>query len=157
MKNFRFFIVVWLMVFSLVTVKAQHTTRSGLRVAPVKSANAPIGADTVATAADSAGVNFSGYEKALRSTKESFFATNNTGQNIDSLSIEIHYMDMKGRQLDSRRVTVAVNLPEGDTRRIDIPSWDRQHVWYYYRSPQPRTDATPYKVSVRLIAALRKR
>ncbi|MDE6368391.1 MAG: FxLYD domain-containing protein [Muribaculaceae bacterium] len=114
--------------------------------------------DTIATAADSAAIAFSGYEKTLSSSKESFFATNHTDSLITRLNIEITYLDMKGRQLDTRKVTLDTDFPPGETRRFDISAWDRQKVFYYHLSPTPRSShATPYNVTIRLLSALRQR
>ena len=62
---------------------------------------------------------------------------------------------MKGRTLDMRNVKIDIDLPAGETRRIDIKAWDRQKVFYYHLSPVPRTaQATPYQVGISLVCAL---
>lgn len=139
---------------------AQRTTRGRLRPAPQAAATPrdlhPY--DTIATAADSGAIHFSGYEKTLSSTKESFFATNHTDSLITILDIRITYLDMKGRQLDTRTLTLPADLPAGETRRFDIPTWDRQKTFYYHISPTPRTaQATPYRVTIHLRHALKPR
>lgn len=135
----------------------QRTTRKRLKPSPeaIARRNHTSRFDTIATAADSAAIVFSGYEKTLSSTKESFFATNHTDSLITRLNIEIKYLDMKGRQLDTRAVTLDTDLPPGETRRFDLSAWDRQKVFYYYLSPTPRSShATPYNVTIRLLSAL---
>ena len=137
------------------SAQGQRTTRRNLKSLPAVQAESA--ADTVATAADSTAVTFSGYEKTLRSSKETFFATNNTGRVITDLSVALTYKDMSGRILDRRLVNVAVEIPAGETRRIDINSWDRQKAFYYHLSAVPRSSqVTPYRINVRLLAALAK-
>lgn len=115
--------------------------------------------DTVATSADSTALKFSGYEKTLRSATESFFITNLSGKDIDRIVVDIVYSDMKGRVLDRRTETIDISLPAAETRRADIRSRDRQHTFYYYRSPAPRhaAQATPYRVKISLLAAMTER
>ena len=137
----------------------QRTTRSKLRpTAFDQSKQSDADFDTVFIASDSANIVFSGYEKTLRATKESFFVNNRTDSLIDRLIIAITYKDMTGRELDRRTAEIDIILDPGTTRRIDIPAWDKQKVFYYYLSPAPRSGhATPYKVSISTVAALRRR
>lgn len=135
----------------------QRTTRKRLKPSPevITPNDHASRFDTIATASDSAAILFSGYEKTLSSPKESFFATNHTDSLITRLNIEITYLDMKGRQLDTRLVSLDTNLPPEQTRRFDISAWDSQKVFYYHLSPTPRSShATPYNVTIRLLSAL---
>lgn len=138
---------------------AQRTTRRQLKTSATAITEKRQAAyDTVATATDSAMFAFSGYEKTLRSSTESFFVTNRSDSVVSHLSVMITYLDMKGRTLDSRTVESDIDLQPQTTRRIDIRSWDRQKVFYYHLSPVPRTaTATPYRVDIRLIAAMRRK
>lgn len=142
-----------------VSAVGQRTTRRNLKTVPPSTVKAATAAyDTIATAADSTAITFSGYEKTLRSTKESFFATNRTDSAITNLNIVITYKDMKGRTLDCRKVSVDIEIPTGETRRIDIRSWDRQKVFYYHLSSPPKAaQATPYRIKIALDAALHKK
>lgn len=158
----RTFTVIALLVatlFSAATLSAQRTTRSRLKASAVTEKTSPkADFDTVATAADSLLFSFSGYEKTLRSPKETFFVTNSSDSTVNRLSLLITYKDMKGRVLDTREVTVNVDLAPGATRRVDLRSWDRQNVFYYHLSPMPRSShATPYRVAIALVAAMRRR
>jgi hypothetical protein len=39
-------------------------------------------------------------------------------------------------------------IPPHSTRRLDIPSWDKQKSYYYIKGKQPRTTATPYTITI---------
>jgi hypothetical protein len=39
-------------------------------------------------------------------------------------------------------------IPPHSTRRLDIPSWDKQKSYYYIKGKQPRTSATPYSITI---------
>ena len=44
--------------------------------------------------------------------------------------------------------TVHQDIPAGETRKIDFPTWDRQMTFYYCGSPRPRVSAIPYNVTI---------
>lgn len=147
-------VVATLLFITVGNASGQRTTRRNLK--PLPETTDVVRGDTVFTAKDSSMVSFSGYEKTLRTSRENFFVTNHSSDSLTSLTLEIEYLDMSGRQLDKRPVTIHIDLPPGQTRRADIKSWDRQNVMYYYRSPQPRAkQATPYKVRIALQTALK--
>lgn len=97
---------------------------------------------------DKSSVSFSGYDKPVSSSKESFLVTNNNSKAIEALEIKITYLDMKDRMLHSRIVNVSCYVPAGETRKADISSWDTQKTYYYYLGPSPKRVATPYKVKI---------
>lgn len=114
----------------------------------------PVRADTVG-ATDSM-VRLSGYDKPLRSAKESFFVTSAMDDTICGFMARLDYTDMEGRALHSREVTVDVTLAPGETRRVEIPSWDTQKSFYYHRSTTPkRARSTPYQVRATISAVIR--
>lgn len=147
-------LILTMIVASAMT--AQHTTRRSLKVAQYQP-SAAVTYDTVAVSGDRR-VSFTGYEKTLRSMTESFFVTNNCSDSIEIIDVEIQYKDMDGNSLDCRQERVEIDLTPGQTRKADLRAWDRQKVFYYYRSPQPKKQqATPYKVSIKLLQALKER
>lgn len=129
---------------------AQRTTRANLKREAVADAR-PAG-DTVFNCGDTLRVSVRGFEKSLRSRKESVFVVNNTGMPIEKVGLEIEYTDAKGRQLHKRSVVAAQEIPAGETRMCVFPSWDKQQVWYYVLSDPPRTrmQATPFDVKIKV-------
>ncbi len=132
----------------------QSTRQSTLRKLPPSRQNddgmsLPEFTDTVVCGKED--IVLRGFHKPLRSRRESMFATNNTTRHVAALIINMTYTDTKGRTLHSQRRTVKVDLPGGETRRLDFPSWDRQQVFYYCRSAEPpRADGTPFDVRCRV-------
>lgn len=102
------------------------------------------------TAADGPEVTLAGYDKPLRSRRESFFATNpDSVRTVCHLWLTATYYDLSGRMLHRRNVAVDCMLPPGQTRRLEIPSWDSQRSFYYYLSEPPvRASGVPYKVTM---------
>lgn len=146
----RTLVVLLILAAAIVALTAQRTWRGSLRQQP----QPPQPADSTATmtapmvAADSADIRCSGFEKTLRSNIESFFVTNNTDSALSRLHLTIEYLDTSDRQLHRRSEPVVADIPAGQTRRIEIRSFDRQATFYYYLSAVPRTraTATPFKV-----------
>lgn len=131
---------------------ARRTTRKGLKAMESSSAAAKQPATYTMQPADSAAVSVSGFEKILRSKKESMFLTNNTADTIYRLTITLNYNDINRRQLHSRRESIDILLPPGETRKHDLQSFDRQGTFYYYLSRPPRSNsqATPFRVATRV-------
>lgn len=94
-----------------------------------------------------AGLSLYGYDKPLNASAESFYAVNGSGSDIVMLTVEFTYFDMKGRQLHKAEHTLRCDIPAGETRKLSVPTWDRQHSLYYYKSTVPRRSATPYSVT----------
>ncbi|MDE6578040.1 MAG: hypothetical protein K2J82_06835 [Muribaculaceae bacterium] len=97
-------------------------------------------------------ITFAGYDKQVSSRRESFHIVNSSSFTLRKALLKINYLDMQGRMLHSRTATVNCYIPAGETRKVDIPTWDTQFTFYYYLSNEPRRVATPYKVELRPIA-----
>ena len=97
-------------------------------------------------------IRFAGYDKTLNSSKESFLVLNESLVDIKSMTIRLTYKDMSDRMLHSRKITVEEEIPHGETRKIDVSSWDTQKTFYYYRSIPPKRDAAPYKITFSLLS-----
>lgn len=93
-------------------------------------------------------VKFTGYEKEVNSSKESFILSNKSDLILAGYEIKIVYKDMDDRMLHSRIVTGEIEVLPNESRRIDIDSWDTQHTYYYYRGNEPKKVSTPYKVKI---------
>lgn len=156
----RFLIIPVLMLF-LPTVQARKT---GYRLpsketAKEKRATTEAGTFRVEISEDTLArfsrrnILFSGYEKKLQSTRESFFITNRTDHVILSVELSIEYLTPDGRQLNRRFHRVACNIPPGETRAVDVKSWDTQHAFYYAPSPPARAAGSPFIVKFTPIAA----
>lgn len=132
---------------------AQRTLRGKLRAAK----HAEIPSDTVSTSLDTVVVapgehllDINGYDKPLRSRRETFFATNNSNRAVAAIAFTITYLDGSDRQLHAASHHSAVSIPTRETRQLSLRSWDVQNAFYYRRSsvPQRADQATPYDVRI---------
>lgn len=125
--------------------RKQRTTRGNVsrRSLPAETAAAPT--DTFFIP-DSCEVSLYGYDKPLRSRRETVFVTNMTERNITGVSVTTQYVDGKGRRFHETKRRIKVAVPAGGTRKADYPSWDTQQSFYYIGSRRQRTQGTPYSV-----------
>ena len=150
MKRISIFIAL---AFTLVApmLVAQRTTRANLRPAQpqtAESSEAPAPYALVTPGVET--LRVSGYDKPLRSRRETFFVTNHAESEAVRLALTIEYLDASGRQLHKRSAAVDCEIPAGETRNLSLPSWDKQQSFYYTHSTVPtRTEqATPYDVRI---------
>lgn len=132
---------------------AQRTTRNNLRPAGgIAAADLKVDSVRVDTivSPEPHTLDVNGYDKPLRSRRETFFATNNAKAEIAAMSFTITYYDTSHRMLHKASHHVPVNIPVSETRQVSIKSWDTQFAFYHVRSPQPRgtVEASPYEVTI---------
>ena len=147
-------LLVALMVLSASMMDARtRTTRKNLRsvevpIAVLESSDGLLPDSLVDI--DPNAVTLKGYSKRASDSKESFFITNNTGHRMSAVRLMLRYSTMQGELLTQRTVTVPVSLKPGETKLVEVKSFDVQRLFYYYAGPQPRKQATPFQVAYRL-------
>lgn len=134
------------------SVMAQRTTRRGLRAESIENQQKS-NIDTIAITPTTHNIKISGYDKPLRSSKETFFISNHTEYNILGIRLNIEYIDLKGRTLHQTQHHISLNIPIGATRQAFIKSWDVQKSFYYKHSSNPRiADGTPYDIRHQIVS-----
>ena len=147
-------IITIIMMIGLATpsVMAQRTTRRGLRAESIENQQKS-NIDTIAITPTTHNIKISGYDKPLRSSKETFFISNHTAYNILGIRLNIEYIDLKGRTLHQNQHHISLSIPTGATRQAFIKSWDVQKSFYYKHSSKPRiADGTPYDIRYQIIS-----
>ena len=147
------FLLILTLLVSALFVEAQGTTRRGLRAKKAdREATAAAGqsfTDTIISPKAHT-LDVSGYDKPLRSRRETFFASNNSDKAVEAISFTVTYFDRSKRQLHQRTERVDIGIPAGETRQVSFKSWDTQLAFYYVNSPVPSRarQATPYEVRI---------
>ena len=147
-------LLVVVMLLCINTIDARtRTTRKNLKSVevPVASLEADDGLlpDSLAQL-DPNAVSLKGYSKRASDAKESFFITNNTNHRMSAVRLLLRYNTMNGELLTQRQVNVPVSLKPGETKLVEVKSFDVQRLFYFYAGPKPRKQATPFKVAYRL-------
>lgn len=94
---------------------------------------------------------FSGFDKPASSRRETFLITNNSTNDIASLTLQIVYSDLDGRMLHSRDEEISTVIPAGETRLATIKSFDPQGTLYYKESRPPKNGGQPFQVDIYLL------
>lgn len=147
-------------VMTAVAAKAlaiDNTTRRKLKVDPAKAhlVDTRPSADTLTSPLLLDSISLSGFDKPLRSKRETLFVSNGTATDISGIVVDCDYSDLAGRQLHRRQVTVRCDIPAGQTRQISFRSWDCQEAFHYRLSAKPRrADGTPFDVRCTVVAVI---
>lgn len=151
----RLLILFAVVIATATTAFADRTTRGKLKVANRRSVTTVVGAvnDTVVPSAGM--IIVSGFDKPLRSYRESVFITNRSRRRLTGVKLTISYLDADGRLLHRAVQSLSTDIPAGETRQLTFPSWDRQQAFYYELSSKPRrSDGTPFSVAITADAAI---
>lgn len=141
-----------LLVASPCSAKKSRTTRN---VKPAATTELPVGPQPGYLIPEGEVASLTGYDKPLRSSRESLFVVSSFPDTIVGLIINLTYFDMGGHRLHSRDVEIETKVPPGESQRIEFPSWDTQKSFYYKLSaPLRSTNGTPYDVKAEIVRLL---
>lgn len=153
----RIFLIAALCLLSATGIaNAQRTTRRPLRVRQaaeaVTDSTMRLPLDTILSPGTL--VIVSGYEKPLRSLRETMHVTNlDSLRPLKSLSVDIVYLDVDSVQVHHRQLDLDCDIPPGETKMIAFRSWDVQNRFYYIGGPEPRSDAYPFSIRLNVLSA----
>jgi hypothetical protein len=149
MHYLKIFATAGMMALAVSGLADTKTTRKSLKAREV-TVLAP---DLEPMTASGDSLLITGYDKPLRSTRETLFATNRHSTNLLAITLDIIYYDMDGSMLHSRRLTLACDIPPGETRQLKTVAWDRQQAYYFHGTRvTPRSEkAIAYRVDIRPI------
>lgn len=133
---------------------AQRTTRSGLRPkahAAESAAAVTLVYDTIVSPGSDI-IDVKGYDKPLRSRRETFFATNNGSVPVRRMAFTISYYDIDRHLLHRASHNVEADIPAGEQRMVGVRSWDVQQAFYYTRTTvdHKSSKASPYDVEIHI-------
>ncbi|MCM1092359.1 MAG: hypothetical protein NC421_00210 [Lachnospiraceae bacterium] len=147
-----FSVIIACAVVAVMALDADTRTTRGKLKAAVKD-NAEFKIEEVDTLqvipADSLSV--SGYDKALRSGRESLRVANRYSRRVGGVVIDIVYRGVNGGEmLHARRLRLSCDIPSGETRQLEWSAWDKQNRYYYHDTRvTPRSvKAVPYQVDI---------
>ena len=95
---------------------------------------------------------FLAYDKKTSASKETFFIENKSDSDLKSLNIEISYFTSDGKLIHRRETSLDGDFRSGETRKVDISSWDTQKSYHYIHSAASKKGSTPYSVRIRVLS-----
>lgn len=102
-------------------------------------------------------LNFMAYDKKASSDKETFFVDNGSATHLESIEVEISYFNLSGKLIHRRCVELNDKFPANETRKVDIPSWDKQKSFHYVNSVPSMKGSSPYTVKFKVLSFLASR
>ena len=100
------------------------------------------------------GLTFFGYDKKTNSAIETFFISNNSHRGVKGIELQITYVGSNGEDIHKRKVDISESIPAGETRKIDIQSWDKQKSFHYKGSAAGKNGSAPYSVRFKVISLI---
>ena len=73
------------------------------------------------------------YEQSWQDSKGTLALKNNSGVVIHNVTFVITYYDINGNEMDYKEFTKDVEIAIGRTRKIDIPAYEEDRNYHYYR------------------------
>ena len=74
------------------------------------------------------------YEQSWQDAMGTLALRNNSGVDIHNVTFVITYYDIKGNEMDYKEFTKDVEIAIGRTRKVDIPAYEKDRNYYYYKS-----------------------
>ncbi len=74
------------------------------------------------------------YEQYSTDSYGSLSLKNNTNEEIRNIVFIITYLDMAGNEIDYEEFEEDVTIAPGKTKKIDIPAYERNRKYYYYKT-----------------------
>lgn len=92
-------------------------------------------------------VTMESYEQGWLDSDGTLALKNNTNSDIHNVTFQITYLDMTGKPLDYEVYTKKVDIAPGMTRQIDIPAYEHERNYSYYKSES--MSSSPHKFKIR--------
>lgn len=90
------------------------------------------------------------YEQGWLDSQGTLALRNNTNTTIKSISFRMLYLDMQGNQLDYNDFTQAVDIAPGMVRKVNIPAYEHDRSYSYYKSEASSSRPHRFKVKFQL-------
>ena len=90
------------------------------------------------------------YEQGWLDSRGTLALKNNTNKEIHNVSFQITYLDMSGNSLDYEEFTKSISIAPGMTRKIDIPAYEYDRNYHYYKSENMPSGSPSFKIKFEL-------
>ena len=91
------------------------------------------------------------YEQGWLDSEGTLALKNNSSEEVKNVVFLITYLDMSGNELDYEEFTKRVNIAPGMTKKLDIPAYEHDRWYHYYKSEGAAGKAnTSFKIKFQL-------
>lgn len=86
------------------------------------------------------------YEQSWLDSNGTLALKNNTQSEIRNVTFQITYLDMSGNPLDYEEFVRNVTIAPGMTKKVDIPAYEHDRHYHYYKSENMPSGSPAFKV-----------
>lgn len=90
------------------------------------------------------------YEQGWLDSEGTLALKNNSSEEVKNVVFLITYLDMSGNELDYEEFTRRVSIAPGMTRKLDIPAYEHDRNYHYYKSENMPGGSPSFKIKFQL-------
>ncbi|MDY5630917.1 MAG: hypothetical protein SPF56_00170 [Bacteroidaceae bacterium] len=90
------------------------------------------------------------YEQGWLDSSGTLALKNNSCEEVKNVVFLITYLDMSGNELDYEEFTRRVSIAPGMTKKLDIPAYEHERSYHYYKSENRPSGSPAFKVKFQL-------
>ena len=95
-------------------------------------------------------VTMENFEQRWLDHESTIALKNNTNETIHNVSYRITYLDMNGKALDYSDYTSTIDIEPGMVKKTDIPAYEHERFYQYYKNAEKYDDHPKFKVAFEL-------
>lgn len=95
-------------------------------------------------------VSLESYEQGWLDSEGTLSLKNNTSEEIYNVVFVIKYLDINGKQLDYKEYKSEVNIAPGLSKKVDIPAYEHERHYSYYKSEAEFSNPHKFKIEYEL-------
>lgn len=95
-------------------------------------------------------VTMENFEQRWLDHESTIALKNNTNETIHNVSYRITYLDMNGKALDYSDYTSTIDIEPGMVKKTDIPAYEHERFYQYYKNAEEYTNHPKFKVAFEL-------
>lgn len=90
------------------------------------------------------------YEQGWLDSEGTLALKNNSSEEVKNVVFLITYLDMSGNELDYEEFTRRVRIAPGMTKKLDIPAYEHDRNYHYYKSENMPGGSPSFKIKFQL-------
>lgn len=91
-------------------------------------------------------ITMESYEQGWLDNEATLALKNNTNEEVKNVVFQITYLNMSGKELDYEEYSRRISIAPGMTRKVDIPAYEHDRNYHYYKSENMPSGSPAFKV-----------